>query len=83
MNEIVNKFSLAEDKVMLEMHLKQPGFTYSACGPFPKKKEIKNLKKQKIQDIFTEMNQIKLVFKMIWSKEILKIQQEKQLMINS
>ena len=21
------------------MHLKQPGFTYSACGPFPKNKE--------------------------------------------
>ena len=34
MNEIVNKFSLAGDKFMLEMHLKQPGFTYSACGPF-------------------------------------------------
>ena len=24
---------------MLEMHLKQPGFTYSACGPFTKNKE--------------------------------------------
>ena len=24
---------------MLEMHLKQPGFTYSACGPFIKNKE--------------------------------------------
>ena len=39
MNEIVNKFSLAGDKFMLEMHLKQPGFTYSACGPFTKNKE--------------------------------------------
>ena len=27
MNEIVNKFLLAGDKFMLEMHLKQPGFT--------------------------------------------------------
>ena len=33
MNEIVTKFLLAE------MHLKQPGFTYSACVPFTKNKE--------------------------------------------
>ena len=39
MNEIVNKFSLTGDKFMLEMYLKQPGFTYSACGPFTKNKE--------------------------------------------
>ena len=30
MNEAVNKFLLAGDKCMPEMHLKQPGFTYSA-----------------------------------------------------
>ena len=39
MNEIVDKFLLADDKFMPEMHLKQPGFTYSACGPFTKNKE--------------------------------------------
>ena len=39
MNEIVNKFLLVGDKFMPEMHLKQPGFTYSVCGPFPKTKE--------------------------------------------
>ena len=39
MNEIVNKFLLAGDKFMPEMHLKQRGFTYSACGPFTKTKE--------------------------------------------
>ena len=39
MNEIVNKFLLAGDKFMPEMHLRQPGFTYSACGPFTKNKE--------------------------------------------
>ena len=39
MNETVNKFLLAEDKFMSEMHLKQQGFTYSACGPFTKNKE--------------------------------------------
>ena len=37
MNEIVNKFSLAGDKFMPKMHLKQPGCTYSAYGPFTKK----------------------------------------------
>ena len=39
MNETVNTFLLAGDKFMLEKHLKQPGFTYSACGPFTKNKE--------------------------------------------
>ena len=39
MNPIVNKFSLAGDTFMPEMHLKQPGFTYSACGPFTKNKQ--------------------------------------------
>ena len=39
MNETVNKFLLADNKLMPEMHLKQPGFTYSACGPFTKNKE--------------------------------------------
>ena len=39
MNEIINKFLLVGDKFMTEMHLKQPGFTYSACGPFTKNKE--------------------------------------------
>ena len=39
MNEIVNKYLLAGDKFMPELHLKQPGFTYSACGPFTKNKE--------------------------------------------
>ena len=39
MNEIVNRFLLAGDKFMLEMHLKQPGFTYSACRPFTKNRK--------------------------------------------
>ena len=39
MNETVNKFLLVADKFMPEMHLKQPGFTYSACRPFTKNKE--------------------------------------------
>ena len=39
MNEIVNKFLLVGDRFMPEMHLKQPGFSYSACDPFIKDKE--------------------------------------------
>ena len=38
-NEIVNNFLLAGDKCMPEIHLKQPRFTYSVCGPFTKNKE--------------------------------------------
>ena len=39
MNEIVNKFLLVVDKLMSGLHLKQPVFTYSACGPFTRNKE--------------------------------------------
>ena len=39
MNEIVKKFFLVGDKFMPEMYLRQPRFTYSACGPFTKNKE--------------------------------------------
>ena len=39
MNEIVHKFLLVGDRFMPEMHLKQPGFTYSAFGPFTRNKE--------------------------------------------
>ena len=45
MNAIVNKFLIAGDKFMPEMHLKQLGFMYSACGPITKNKErMKNFK---------------------------------------
>ena len=39
MNNVINKFLLAGDKFMPEMHLRQPQFTYSACGPFTKHKQ--------------------------------------------
>ena len=39
MNNIINKFLLAGDRFMPEMHLRQPQFTYSACGPFTKHKQ--------------------------------------------
>ena len=74
MNEIVNKFLLVGEKFMPEMHLKQPGFTYSACGPFTRNKErIENLWKLEIQILFINMNLIKLVFNMIWLMENQKI----------
>ena len=57
MNNIINKFLLAGDKFIPEMHLRQPQFTYNACGPFTKlNKEFKSLKKLEIQTIYTKMN---------------------------
>ena len=41
MNEIVNNFLSTGDKFMPEMHLRQPGFTYSAGRPFTKKRKNK------------------------------------------
>ena len=39
MNKIINKFLLTGDKYMPELHLKQPGFSYSFSGPFTKHRE--------------------------------------------
>ena len=39
MNDIMHTFLLAGNNFMPEMHLRKPGFTYSACGPFTKNKE--------------------------------------------
>ena len=50
MNEIINKFLIAGDKFMPEMQLRQPGFTYSACGPFTKNRETR------VQDILIKTN---------------------------
>ena len=51
MNKIVSKFLLGGDKFIPEMHLKQPGFTDSACGSFTKIKKIfRNLCRQEIQN---------------------------------
>ena len=36
---MIRKFLLAGDKFIPEMHLRQPRFTYSACGPFTENKE--------------------------------------------
>ena len=56
---------------MPEMHLTQPGFTYSACVPFTKNKErIEKFKETDTQAIATKMNLIRLVFNMAWLMEI-------------
>ena len=71
MNEIVNKFLLAADKFMPEMHLKQPGFTYSTCGPFTKNKQrIQKFKETGDTNFIYKINLISLVFNMIWLMEI-------------
>ena len=41
MNDIINKFLLAGDKFMSEMHLRHHQFSYSACGLFTKKNKNK------------------------------------------
>ena len=57
MNEIVNKFLLAGDKFMSEIHLKLPGFTYNACGLLRKStKKYKNLKETGDSHIFIKTN---------------------------
>ena len=75
MNNIINKFLLAGDKFILEMHLRQPQFTYSACKPFTKhiNKEFKSLKKLEIQTIYIKMKWIKLVLLMMQHILIVKI----------
>ena len=68
MNKTINKFLLAGYKFMPQMPLRQTGFTYSACGPFTK---TKDLKKWDILDKFIKTT-VKHVFNMIWLMEILK-----------
>ena len=57
MNNIINKFLLAGDKVMPEIHLIQPQFTYCACGPFTRHQErIEKFKELVVQTMCTKMN---------------------------
>ena len=74
MVDIVNKFLLAGDKFMPEMHLKNKDLLIVLLEHLLKtKKEFKNLKKKEIQNIFTKVNEITRVFNMMWIMEILKI----------
>ena len=57
MNDIINKFLLGGDKFMPEMHLKRQDLLIVLVDHLLKiKKEYKKLKKQEIQNTFTEMN---------------------------
>ena len=74
MNEIVKTLLLAGDKFMPEMHLKLSGLFIVLVDHLQKsKKELKNSK--------TKTKLIRLVFSMTWLMEILKIEQEEQLLI--
>ena len=74
MNEVINKFLLADDKVMAEMHLKQPRFIYSACRPFTKIKERIQKFKETTNTNYIYKNELdKACFSMRWLMEILKI----------
>ena len=58
MNDIINKFLLVRDNFMPEMHLRQPGFTYSACGPFTKNKERIQKFKQTVDSRYIYRNEL-------------------------
>ena len=77
MNEIINNFSLAGEKFMPEMHLRQRGFTYSACGPFTKSKERIQKFKETGDASYIYKNELeRYAFNMIWLMETLKILQK-------
>ena len=54
MNEIVNKFLLVGDKFMPEMHLQQPGFTYSDCGPFTKNRKNSEISRNRRYELYLQ-----------------------------
>ena len=67
MNEVINTFLLAGDKFMPQMHLRQPGFTYSAFGPFTKKKErIDKFIQTGNTDFIYRNELIQHTFSMVW-----------------
>ena len=82
MNNVVNKFLLAGDKFMPEMHLRQPQFTYSACGTFTKHKQrIQKFKETGDTNYNTKMNLIRRVLLMMRHILIVKILQKELLQI--
>ena len=54
MIKLVNKLLLAGDKLIHEMQLRQPGFTYSACKPFRRKERIKKKKNRRFMIYLSE-----------------------------
>ena len=58
MNEIIKKSLLAGDKFRPEMHLRQPGFTYSACGPSTKTKKQTQKIKETVDSRYIYQNEL-------------------------
>ena len=54
MNDIIYTFLIAGYKFMPEKHLKQPGFTYSACGPFTKNKQTSKKERNRRYKIYLQ-----------------------------
>ena len=76
-NKIVNKFLLAGNKFIPEIHLKQPGFIYSAWDPFTKSRERIEKFMQTGNTDFIYRNELdKFYFSMIWLMVNQKIQQK-------
>ena len=74
MNEIVNKFLLAGNKLIPEINLKQPGFTDSACWPYTKNKErIQNFKETGDTRYICKNKLDKACFQHVWFLVILRI----------
>ena len=83
MNEIINNFSLAGDKLIHEMHFKiHCIYTVFLHYLLKSKKQYRNSNEEEIQDMFIKKSYIKFAFKMILAMEILKIGLEEKLIIN-
>ena len=79
MNEIINRFFLAGDKLQPEKHLRQPWFPYSAYGAFTKNKErTQKLKKRGSKYIYQKQLD-KACFRHDKAHKVLKIYGEEQL----
>ena len=58
MNDLINEFLLARDKIMPDKHLWQPGFMSNTCGPFTKNKERINKFKETRGSRYTYQNKL-------------------------
>ena len=82
MSKIINKLLLARDKFVPEMHSRQPGFTYSACGLFPKNKErIRKFKETGYSSYIYQNKLDKVCFQHDIAYGDLKVYPEKQWLI--
>ena len=62
MNNVINKFLLIGDKFMPEIHLRQPQFTYSACGPFTNDEERIQKFKETVDTNYVYKNELDKAF---------------------